>query len=882
MHKACQYVRTRKINSICVENSEPLMSLTAVSDLLKESDAMLDEVLRIRTIIQQSKDASAAELLRRVRYEAAAAQFIPSDTITTQQLEENARLLKEQAEVSSDAFDDLRLTDEEVHQFELELQKRAAEGIDKVPKSNPTGGPPKPGSRRGQRNVKGSSGKPHLQGKSRGSDRLQKGTNQPQGPSRVLSADSSMSAEQSDSSHNCGDSAVLLSVILQEGTSYAPENPDGDRCDANSGVLSETQDLDEMLDGLLEYHEKLENDRVDGCRGRVFQTELPTILESQTSSPGPSQYTASEASLLPDPTYNPNNIYNPNFTVLLTEKENDKVEKLLAEDLPTENAFRLSNEDIRRDAEICAQLSMLVPLDRSDMIYAPTFTTEASADETVETTSKRPSRPYTHNSSSTLVTLSEPSHMTERGRELWAKHTRGLSLGEPLDIFVPRLKSGVPDYLKEQRRDNILVQYYSAISQCLNELKKDRSLIHMTGERVKELLTDFYMTPTNFELVGDLHKAMDSVASSSLPLRSIGDDETPLTPQLIQKPEDLVRNILPPEDREKLDDILSRVRSDALEVIETDEYYKDLDLTEYIKTATALQDLNADPESSPKSYTAYSRALDVDDNPGIQDPLLLKIYRERQAAAQNADNIENSSCDYSSIISDDYDFEDYKSNQLLTDQEIKRETKKLLDGKDQEGGKLYTILQDGTGLNTEVISGAAGPTIAHFSLHQGTDVSTAGLGGTTATSEATDRTANKTKIKTKKQLTNTELLAKKSKSLSNKFQEIINRSKPSEMTAELNRVYEDLQPDDVDKILSGPQANQHIQTLKRQGIALLDLEPVGTECSGQSMTTQNTSASSTVLGASSGRSSAKPVLAKSGTKASSSKVHSRIPQIQDH
>lgn len=102
------------------------------------------------------------------------------------------------------------------------------------------------------------------------------------------------------------------------------------------------------------------------------------------------------------------------------------------------------------------------------------------------------------------------------------------------------------------------------------------------------------------------------------------------------------------------------------------------------------------------------------------------------------------------------------------------------------------------------------------------------------------------------------------------------------MTAELNRVYEDLQPDDVDKILSGPQANQHIQTLKRQGIALLDLEPVGTECSGQSMTTQNTSASSTVLGASSGRSSAKPVLAKSGTKASSSKVHSRIPQIQDH
>lgn len=134
-----------------------------------------------------------------------------------------------------------------------------------------------------------------------------------------------MSAEQSDSSHNCGDSAVLLSVILQEGTSYAPENPDGDRCDANSGVLSETQDLDEMLDGLLEYHEKLENDRVDGCRGRVFQTELPTILESQTSSPGASQYTASEASLLPDPTYNPNNIYNPNFTVLLTEKKTTKL-----------------------------------------------------------------------------------------------------------------------------------------------------------------------------------------------------------------------------------------------------------------------------------------------------------------------------------------------------------------------------------------------------------------------------------------------------------------------------------------------------------------------------------------------------------------------------
>ncbi|EFO61773.1 Hypothetical protein GLP15_2200 [Giardia lamblia P15] len=880
VHKACWCVRTRKINSICVENSERFMSLTAVSDLLKESDAMLDEVLRIRTIIQQSKDASAAELLRRVRYEAAAAQFIPSDTVTTQQLEENARLLEEQAEVSSDVLKDLRLTDEEVHRFELELQERAAEGVDKVLKSTTTGGPPKPGSRHGHRDVKESSNRPHLQGKSRSSGRQQKRPGEAQRPSHILSADTSMSAEQSDSSHNCGDSAVLLSAILQEGASCTPENNDGNHCDTSTGAFSETQDLDEMLDGLLEYHEQLENDRVDGCRGRVFQTELPTILESQAPSADASQCGASEAFLPPDPTYNPNNIYNPNFTVLLTEKENEKIEKLLAENLSTENAFRPSNEDIRRDAEICAQLSMLVPLDRSDMIYAPTFTTEVSADETVETASKRPSRPYTHNSSSTFMTLSEPSHMTERGRELWTKHTKGLSLGEPLDIFVPRLKSGVPDYLKEQRRDNILAQYYFAISQCLNEIKKDTSLIHMTGEKVKEILTDFYMTPTNFELVGDLHKAVDSAVSSSLPLRSIGDDEAPLTPQLIQKPEDLVRNILPPEDRKKLDDILSRVRSDALKVLETDEYYKDLNLTEYIKTATALQDLNVDSESSPKSYTAYSHMLDTDDNPGIQDPLLLKIYRKRQAIAQNVDNIENNSCNYSSSISDDYDFEDYKCNQLLTDQEINRETKRLLDEKHQESGKLYTILQDGTGLNTEVMSGAAGPTIAHFSLHQNNDISAAMLGGTTAASETADKAASKTR--TKKQLTNAELLAKKSESLSNKFQEIINRSKPSEMTAELNHVYEGLQPDDVDRILSGPQVNQHIQTLKRQGIALLDLEPVDVECSGQSMITQNMSVSSTVLGTSSGRSSAKPVLAKSNTKASSSKVHSRIPQIQNH
>ena len=857
------------------------MSLATVGDLLKESDAMLDEVLRIRAVIQQSKDESAAELLRRIRYEAMAAQFIPPDTVTAQQLEENARLLKEQADASDDLLQDLKLTDEEVRRFELELQERATEGIDTTKRSTVTGGPPKPSSRRTQRNAKGSLNGARLQSKSQNNEYPHKKPSQAQQPSHVLSADNSMSAELSESSSRCGDSAVLLSAILQENGPPDLENSDRYYRDMGSDAPSEGQDLDDMLDGLLEYHEQLENDRMDGCRGRVFQTELPTILESQVTSADTSRYAVSEAPPSPSLTYNPNNIYNPNFTVLLTEQENERVERLITEDIPVENAFRPSNEDIRRDAEICAQLSMLVPLDRSDMIYAPTFTTETSADETAESGSiKKPSRPYTHNSSSTIMTLSEPSHMTERGKELWNKHTKGLPLDEPLDIFVPRLKSGVPDYLKEQHRDNILAQYYSAISRCLSELKKDTSLVHMTGEKIKEILTDFYMTPTNFELVGDLHKALDSSASSSLPLHSVGDDEAPLTPQLIQKPEDLVRNILSLEDREKLDDILSQVRGSALEVIETDKYYKDLNLAEYAKTTTALQDLNVDPESSPKSPIAYSRVVDTDDNPGIQDPLLLKIYRERQAAIQKGAAAENDSYNYSDSASDDYDFEEYKSVQVLTEQEIERETKKFLDRKDQEGGKLYTILQDGTGLNTEVMSGVAGPTITHFSLHQASSISNVGQGGTVATSGTATKT--KAKTRTKRQLTNTELLAQKSESLSNKFQEIINRSKPSEMAAELNHVYENLRPEDLDKVLSDPQANQHIQALKKQGVALLDLEPVEMECSGQSTMTQNTSISSTIFGTSSGRSSAKPVLAKSNTKVSSSKVHSRIPQIQEH
>lgn len=860
------------------------MSITAVGDLLKESDAMLDEVLRIRGIIQQSKDESAAELLRRIRYEAVAAQFIPPDTVTAQQLEENARLLKEQEEASNDIIQDIKLTDEEVRRFELELQERATDGIDTRKKKPVASGPPKPGSRSNQRKTKGSSSSDEvwLQTKARENTNLQKKQVWAQQPSHVLSADNSVSAELSEPSSQCADSAVLLSAILQENASNLPEGKDAGYSDIGNDAPSESHDLDDMLDGLLEYHEQLENDRADGCRGRVFQTELPTILESQATSADTSQYAvSSEVGLPPNPTYNPNDIYNPNFTVLLTEKENERVEKIITEDISTENAFRPSNEEIRRDAEICAQLSMLVPLDRSDMIFAPTFTTETTVDETADTAStSRPARPYTHTSSSTIMTLSEPSHMTERGRELWNKHTKGLPLDEPLDIFVPRLKSGVPDYLKEQHRDNVLAQYYSAISRCLNELKKDTSLVHMTGENIKEILTDFYMTPTNFELVGDLHKAMDGSVSGSIPLRSVGDDEVPLTPQLMQKPEDLMRNILPLEDREKLDDILSKVRSDALEIVETDEYYKNLDLAEYIKTTTALQDLNIDPESSPKSPMAYTRVLDTDDNPGIQDPLLLKIYRERQAAAQKGSTIENNSYDYNDSISDDYDFEDYNANQVLTEHDIERESKKLLNGKDKDGVKLYTILQDGTGLNTEVMQGATGPTITHSSLHQASGISTAGLGSTSATPSASG-SATKSKGKVKKPLTHAELLAKKSESLSNKFQEIINRSKPTEMAAELNRVYDNLQPGDVDKILSAPQANQHIQALKKQGVALLDLEPVNIECSGQSMITQNLSISSTALGASSGRSSAKPVLAKSSTKVSQSKVHNRIPQIQD-
>lgn len=853
------------------------MSLIAVSDLLKESDAMLDEVLKIRSIIQQSKDESAEELLRRIRYEAVAAQFIPPDIVTTQQLEENARLLKEQEE-ASDILQDIKLTDEEVRRFELELQERAKEGIDTRKKSHVASNLSKPSSRSNQQKMKGSSNGLNTQTKTHENKRSQQGKAQVQQSYHKVSTDNSMSTELSDTLNQPADSAILLSAILHENASDLQEDRGSNYCDMDNDIPSESHDLDDMLDGLLDYYETLENDRADGHRGRVFQTELPTIIESQIASTDTSQcIVSSEAVLPPKPACNLNDIYDPNFTMSLTEKENKRVEEIMAGGLPTENAFRLSNEDIRRDAEICAQLSMLVPLDRSDIIFAPTFTTDTTIDGTIDTAStSQKARPYTHTSSSTIMTLSEPSHMTERGRELWNKYTKGLPMNEPLDIFVPRLKSGVPDYLREQHRDSVLAQYYSAISQCLNELKKDNSVVHMTGKNIQEALTDFYMTPTNFELVSDLHKAMNESASSSIPLRSVGDDEAPLTPQLMQKPEDLVRNILPMEDREKLDNILSKVRNDALEIIETDEYYKDLNLDEYIKTTTALKILDTNSESVLESPIEYTRALGTDDNPGIQDPLLLKIYRERQAAAQKSNTMGNNSYDFSD--SDDYDFEDYNAKQVLTEQEIERESKKLLIGKDKDGGKLYTILQDGTGLNTEVMSGATGPTIMYSSLNQASGLSITELGSTGA---ATSGGTTKLKGKAKKPLTNTELLAKKSESLSNKFQEIIRRSKPSDMATELTNIYSNLQPDDVDQILSVPQVKQHIQSLKEQGVALLDLEPVNIEYPSQSAIAHNQSLSSATLSASSGRSSAKPVLAKSSTKVSKSKVHSKIPQIQD-
>lgn len=567
---------------------------TDVAALLSESDALLDELIRMRTMIQESKDDSAADLLRRIRIAAVEAKFLPQDTLPEE--ETTAAMVEapppqEGVDGQDDDPQEVYFTDAEVARFEAELRERATGG---VTASSIVEGKGRPRSKR-KRKLETASYEPG-----------------------VDASISNISTEES---------LALLSVIHM----VDPEKPSTLQEDlqAISQMTFGDDEVDVAFDHLLEYHDQVVKDG-------VFKTEV--ALPIPDSIAGDSVVSEQER---PE-TYNPRDILNPNFTVLLTEEENKRVEALLDADLPVENGFRPSPEDLQLDAEICNQLSMLAPIDRTDLIYASAFAPSLLSKPS--TTDAETTRETSRTRASTVVTLGAPSYMSEQGSILWKKHTQNLEPIESIDIIAPRLPSGAPDYIKEQRRDRILNQYIQTIDTCLSEVQADKSILQLGPDNLRPLITDFYMSPANFELVPGIQRAITGMDRSDDP---DNDAINPETPRLIRDELQAIRRELPEDDRERLDALLEDVHGQAEELVETDSYYKNLDVKEYLSRATVLNSMAAaqEVEQHPEPYAPPT------ENPGITDPLLLQIWKQRQKGATST-----------TTILDDIDDDDYDDN----------------------------------------------------------------------------------------------------------------------------------------------------------------------------------------------------------------------------
>ncbi|TNJ26221.1 hypothetical protein GMRT_14845 [Giardia muris] len=562
---------------------------TDVAALLSESDALLDELIRMRTMIQESREDSAADLLRRIRIAAVEAKFLPQDALP----EMEAQPLEGEEE-EDDSPQEIYFTDAEVAKFEAELRGRAAGG---VAANSIIEDKPRPSSK-----------------KKRSLTSYEPG---------VDASISNISTEES---------LALLSAIQM----VDPEKPSTLQEDlqAISQMTFGDDDVDAALDRLLEYHDQVIKDG-------VFKTEV--ALPIPDSIVGDSAVSEQEH---PE-TYNPRDILNPNFTVLLTEEENKRVEALLDADLPVENGFRPSPEDLQWDAEVCNQLSMLAPIDRTDLIYASAFAPSILSKPS--TTDAETTRDTNRTRASTIVTLGEPSYMSEQGSLLWRKHTQNLEPIESIDIVAPRLPSGAPDYIQEQRRDRILNQYIRTIDACLSEVQADKSILQLGPDNLKPLITDFYMSPANFELVPGIQRAITGMDRSDDPDNDITNPETP---KLIRDEFQAIRRELPESDRGRLDALLEDVHGQAEVLVDTDSYYKNLDVKEYLSRATVLNSMAAaqEVEQPPEPYVPPT------ENPGITDPLLLQIWKQRQKNATNTATI---------LEGDDHDMLDDSVDELV-------------------------------------------------------------------------------------------------------------------------------------------------------------------------------------------------------------------------
>lgn len=382
---------------------------------------------------------------------------------------------------------------------------------------------------------------------------------------------------------------------------------------------------------------------------------------------------------------------------LLSEEEDKRIDRLMArESMP--NEYKPHPKDLRRELEICSRLSGMVPLDRAGVIYpsceyvqSPFITAidEAATsltprDDTkplshrVSALSQRPPLPpfadrlqagmletSSVNDSSvsaqtarttTTLTIGEPSHLSGLGAEIWHKHCKDQQ-GE-IEIIIPKI-NGVADYLREQRRDREIDEYLSRIDCCLEDVRRNESIIHLDRENLKDLLMDFYMTPDNIDVITDF----EAQKHEALQRFSDGVDASGNWPAAhIEMP--TIRDALNGDDRAKLDALLGQTRLLAADLVEQDPYYSAENIDNAAKESVALDNIDptlADAEEEvkklqeiypPEQQIAYSTE-DVRAPIGLVDPVLRKVFEN--VHGHNTEDIGSSSSSYQET---DYQLDD--------------------------------------------------------------------------------------------------------------------------------------------------------------------------------------------------------------------------------
>jgi len=304
----------------------------------------------------------------------------------------------------------------------------------------------------------------------------------------------------------------------------------------------------------------------------------------------------------------------------LSPEEEERIDQILNSDVQRRDeepvqrklgtGFYPSVSQMARDAQICAQLAELVPADRianiTDLVpvqlvpgpdddqgspsnpltgrelnpkgktgYNTSSGRQRAPAAIQSEASRKRSKPVQSPktagsqrptlsiaSSQTTVRLGPPS-LSEIGRAHWARHSKGLASaaeGTELNLNIPKI-NGMPDWIREERADQIVAAHLRALDACLQDMQHDEledylakrgrddsgaplaaPVRSLTADELRPLILDFYMTPSNFGI----------------------------SPQ-VSGPETSLADSLKEEDRERLAELLQKTREQTLSLLETAE-----------------------------------------------------------------------------------------------------------------------------------------------------------------------------------------------------------------------------------------------------------------------------------------------------------------------